>query len=185
MICPGGRARPCCIWTLPLEVDRVELMQIVQIVLPISSSEDIDATVIAISRVHVARSWRAALSVEVKPLSVLQVKDVHVIGSQGSLPKPAADNVKFMINQGGGMSVSPRGRGTLRPFSFHPLEGVSVKNPQVAMILLPVIAPKNVQLFIVESGSVILDLRGHLSLARLPSAAASNTARIRGLHLLT
>jgi hypothetical protein len=68
--------------------------------------------------------------------------------------------------------VPSRGRYSLRSLSLHPLQSVGVKYSQVTVVLLAVVASKDVQLFIVKSGCVIFYLRGHLALGWLGTAIA-------------
>lgn len=49
----------------PLKVNSVKLMQVVQVVLAVTTPEYIDFIVIAVGSVHVARAWRKTLHLEV------------------------------------------------------------------------------------------------------------------------
>jgi hypothetical protein len=55
--------------------------------------------------------------------------------------------------------ISAVGRISSWFFVLYPLQSFSVKHAKVAVILFAVIAPEDIQLLVIESGSMILDLR--------------------------
>ena len=66
----------------------VELVQVIEVISAIASSEDVDLIVVSISRVHVAGTRRLSCVSEVDPAHLNQVQDVHIIGGKGALTKP-------------------------------------------------------------------------------------------------
>jgi len=96
---------------------------------------------------------------------------MHVICGKRSLSKPATNYIEFMIHEGGCVPIPARGGRTLGSFGFHPLKGIGIEYSQIAVILFAIIAPEDVQLFIVKSRCVIFNLGRHLAFAGLPTAA--------------
>lgn len=83
----------------PMQRRGIELVQIVEVVAPVSASEDVDLVLVAICRVHVAGTWWLACELIVQPFELLQVQDVHVVGSKGPLPKPTANDVESIAHE--------------------------------------------------------------------------------------
>lgn len=75
------------------------------------------------------------------------------------------------------MAVSSRGLIASRPLGLRPLQGFSVKNSQIAVVLFAVVAPEHVQLLVVKRGCMILNLRRRIAL----SAAVTGPAIILAL----
>jgi len=71
----------------------IELMQIIQIISAITSSEDIDFIFVAISCMHIAWTWWLASEFTVEPSELLQVQNVHIVGCERTLSKPTTDDV--------------------------------------------------------------------------------------------
>ncbi len=65
------------------------------------------------------------------------------------------------------MTISSLGRIPSRPLGLDPLQGLRVEYPQVGVILLTVITPEHIQLLLVESRCMILNLRSSVRIARL------------------
>ena len=79
------------------------------------------------------------------------------------------------------MTISSLGRITSRPFGLDPLQGLRVEYSQVGVVLLPVITPEHIQLLLVEGGSMILDLRSSIRIARLDGLGLSSV-KARGVR---
>jgi hypothetical protein len=73
VIGPGRRLRAFGFGADPLARLRVQFMQVIQVILSVPASENIDLFVVTIGRVHVARSRRDSLRVEIKPHIILKV----------------------------------------------------------------------------------------------------------------
>ena len=81
MIGSRGRVLTMPFYLGPLQGQSVQFMQIIKIVFAITSSEDINFFVIAVSSVHVTGSWGISFSIEFKPFKLLKIKNVQVICS--------------------------------------------------------------------------------------------------------
>lgn len=82
--------------TSPMQCLCIQLMQVIQIVSTISSTENINLIFIAISRVHVAWAWWLTGKLVVEPFKFLEIKNVHIISCERSLSKPSTNDVKFV-----------------------------------------------------------------------------------------
>lgn len=71
--------------TSPVQGVRVQLVQVVEVVSSVATSEDVDLVFEAVSCVHVA--WARWLPGEliVQPFELLEVQDVHVVSSEWAL----------------------------------------------------------------------------------------------------
>lgn len=78
----------------PMKSRGIELVQIIQVVSAVSSSEDVYFVLITIGGVHVAWTWWLSCKFVVEPLELLQIKDVHVVGGKWPLAKPPTDDVQ-------------------------------------------------------------------------------------------
>ena len=91
--------RPSSLYVLhaaPVQTLRVQLMQIVQVVAAIATTEDINLVLVAIGGMHVARAWRHAGVLVREPLELLEIQDVHVVRRKRSLSEPAADDIQLV-----------------------------------------------------------------------------------------
>ena len=91
-----------------------------------------------------------------------------------------------LTNERSGVAIPTSGRISRRSFSLCPLESVRVEDPEVTVVLFPIVAAEHVQLLFVESGSMIFNLWSGVTLcSAAPSAAASSIVTITSaLHLL-
>jgi hypothetical protein len=64
-----------------------------------------------------------------------------------------------VIHQSRSVSIPACGSSAARSFGLDPLEGIGIEDSEVTVILLAVIAPEDVELLVVESGCMILNLR--------------------------
>lgn len=135
-----------------------ELMQIIQIISSVSSSEHIYFVLKTVCSVHIARSRWLPCELIVQPLKLFEVQNVHVISCERTLSQPATDDIEFIIHEGGSVPISSLWWNTTRFDLSKPAVSLCIKNSQITMILLSIIATKNVKLFIEQSRCVVLYL---------------------------
>lgn len=143
----------------PVESRCIELVQIVEVVSTISSSEHVNFVLVAVSRVHVARARWLAGKFVVEPLKLLQVENMHIVGGKRPLTKPSTDDVQAISDKSGGVPISSLRRSSTRLYWFLPAVFFCVEYSQVTMVFLTVIATENVQLLVEQSSCMILYLR--------------------------
>ena len=145
--------------TSPVHGRCVQLVQIVEVVSPITTPEDVDLILKTVSSVHVAGARRLSSALVVQPFELLEVQDVHVVSCKRPLPQPSPNDVKAVLNQCRSVSIPSLRRYSARLLRSDPAVAFGIKDPQVTMILFAIVATKNVQFLVEKRGSVILDLR--------------------------
>ena len=113
----GSRRRPHSTNVLdvsPVKSRCIELVQIVEVVSAISSSEHVNFVLIAVGRVHVARARWLAGKFVVEPLELLQVENMHIVGGKRPLTKPSTDDVQTISDKSGGVPISSLRRSSTR-----------------------------------------------------------------------
>lgn len=80
-------------------------MQIVQIVTTISSPEDVYFVLVAVSGMHVARTWWLAGKFVVEPFELLQIEDMHVVSGKRPLAKPSTNDVQTIADESGSVAI--------------------------------------------------------------------------------
>lgn len=73
VISPGRRIIPMSLDLDPLVFDCVEAVQVVEVVSPVASSENVDFFIVAVRCVHVTRSRRRSCNLQIEPPEVLQI----------------------------------------------------------------------------------------------------------------
>jgi hypothetical protein len=142
----------------PMKGRSIELVQIVQVVTTIASTEYVNFILVAVSGMHVARTRWLASKFVVEPFKLLQIEDVHIVSSKWPLTKPSTNDVQAISDQSGGVAVPSLRRSATRLYRFLPAVFFSVKYSQVAMVFLAVITSEDVQLLVEQRSSVVLDL---------------------------
>jgi hypothetical protein len=70
---------------------------------------------------------------------------------------------------------------TSRTLGFDPLQGLRVEDPQVRMVLLPIVSSEDIELLLVKGRSVVLYLGSSIRVARLYLLGLS-TIKTRGIR---
>jgi len=143
----------------PVEGRGIELVQIVQIVSAISSSEHVNFVLVAVRRVHVARTRWLACEFVVEPFELLQIEDMHVVRGKRPLTKPSTNDVQTISDKSCCVAISSLRRCSTRLYRFLPAVFFCVKYSQVTMVFLAVITSKNIQLLVEQRSRMILYLR--------------------------
>ena len=98
MICSWRGSQPAdVLHTPPMVSGSVKLMQVIEIVSTITSSENINLIFVAISSMHVARTWWFSCKLIIHPFEVLKIQHMHVICSEWTLSKPPSNNVESVL----------------------------------------------------------------------------------------
>ena len=79
MVCSRGRWESICTHFGPFMLFSVELVQIIQVIATITTSEYIYRLFVSISSVHIARTWRFSLSLMWQPSQILKIKYMKVV----------------------------------------------------------------------------------------------------------
>lgn len=143
----------------PVESRCIELVQIVQIISSISTSEHVNFVFVAVSCMHVARTRWLTCKFVVEPFELLKIENMHIICSKRSLTKPTTNDVKTISDKGCCVSISSLRRRSTRLHWFLPAVFFCIEYPQVAMVFLAIVAPKNVELLVEQRSSMIFYLR--------------------------
>ena len=80
-------------------------MQVVEVVATITSSEHINVSLICIGSVHVAGTRALPTNSKSHPFESFKIKDVKIIGSKRTLPKPSSNDVEFVANQSSSVTI--------------------------------------------------------------------------------
>lgn len=96
----GSRRRPHApniLYVSPVQSGGIQLMQIVEIVSAVSTSEHVNFVLIAVGSMHVARTWWLASIVVVEPFELLQIQDVHIVRCKWTLSQPTTDDIESIF----------------------------------------------------------------------------------------
>ena len=71
-------------------------MQIVEIVAAVASPKHVNVCLVSICRVHITGARSLPTHGKCHPFEALEVEDMKIVSSQGSLSQPPADYVEFV-----------------------------------------------------------------------------------------